>query len=177
MNFQDCRGFAPPSPESFRIKTLSKFCDILSRVGKFILRKVTEMYGETIWVKGLRVITWIMLVIGVVGGLSSAWSAARTVDAWTGESEFAFLTFFLILAVSLISTFIVAALIMVLLDIASDVAASRQAHYEMLRIMQRGDTTESPTSKTLTGDFWQCAECDEKTPASSRTCKGCGKYR
>lgn len=125
------------------------------------------MYDETIWVRGLRILTWILLGVGVIGGISSAWSTARTVNTWTGETEFAFLTFLLILAVSVVGTFILAASIMVFLDIAADVSASRQINSEMLRIMQQGSFAASPTSV-------KCTRCNKVYESTCNSCPHCG---
>jgi uncharacterized membrane protein len=169
------------------------------------------MYEETIWVKGLRILTWILLVGGVIGGIYSAWTTAETMHSLTDDIILAAMMLFLVLIISLVGTFIIAASIMVFLDIAADVSTSKQMTYEMLRIMQHGnaatgvkcahcdevyngtynscplcgDREQKPTlssvaeksTTTLTGDFWRCTQCDEKNPSTSRTCKGCGKYK
>jgi uncharacterized membrane protein YsdA (DUF1294 family)/ribosomal protein L40E len=149
------------------------------------------MHEETIWVKGLRALAYILLGTGTIGGFIGAWSTARTVDNWTGATEFAFLTFLLMLVVSFVGTFILVASIMVFLDIATDVAASRQIHYEMLVLMQKGSgnvassvpsgnkpTLSSIAAKsTSPNDYWMCKKCDEKNPSTSRACKGCGEYK
>ena len=125
------------------------------------------MYEETIWVKGLRILTWILLGVGVIGGIRTAWTSARTVAAWTGETEFAFMTFLLILIVSLVGTFIIAASIMVFLDIAANVSASKQMNYEMLRIMQQGSVKASATSV-------KCVRCEKNYESTYNSCPHCG---
>jgi hypothetical protein len=125
------------------------------------------MHEETLWVKGLRWITWMVLGVGVVGGFSRAWTAARTVNPWSGETEFAFFTFLLILAFSLVGTFIVAATIMVFLDIAADVSASRQMNAEMLKLMEKRLVAASAAGV-------KCTHCNKEYDITYNSCPHCG---
>ena len=128
------------------------------------------MYEETTWVKGLRVLAWIIAVVGVIGGFSTAWSAARTVTPW--ETEFSFSTFLLILVVSLVGTFLLTASIMVLLDIAADISITRQINYDMLRVLQQNKVASSAgTAKSI-----ECSSCNRTYDTSYNSCPHCG-YR
>lgn len=154
--------------------------------------RVGVMYGESNWAKGLRTAVWISFVSNIIASFVLAYQAGGMFADWGQDIHWGF--FFIVLIVSLLSTFLVTAVIMVFLDMADDISVTRQTNYEMLRLLQQGGgassvstghesaskpTLSSVAAKTspVAGDFWHCSGCGDKNSSSARYCKGCGKEK
>jgi hypothetical protein len=125
------------------------------------------MYDETIWAKRLRVLAWIICAGGVIGGIRIAWTSAKAINTWGGQSSFAFGTFMVILIITLVGTFLLMAVIMVFLDIATDIAITKETNFEILKTLQQN----TDGTKHI-----KCNSCNQIYDTSFNSCPHCG-YR
>jgi len=180
------------------------------------------MQEESVWLKGLRFFAWINLIMGVIVGFVTANQLAETFAGFYQDKNWGI--FFIALISIIIIIFIITAVIMVYLDMAADISATRLINYDMYTILIKDEAKpEGAPAETVkhaksvacgscnrpydssysscphcgyrpgggkpslssiaakstpaSTDAWVCPHCDEKNPASSRMCKGCGKYK
>jgi len=96
----------------------------LGAVGSSIKHNINALRNDkntSFWIKGLKIITWVMFLFGIVGGFIFAIAAART-TSWLGGSNFSFGTFLGVWLGTWLGTFMATAGIMVFLDMARDVS-------------------------------------------------------
>ena len=79
---------------------------------------------ESVWVAGMRIAAWINLISGVIGGFVTA-GQVGSMAADRGQ-DMDWVMFFIVLIAVLILTFLTTAVIMVFLDIARDVSATKR---------------------------------------------------
>jgi len=103
--------------------------------------KSEKLYKESGWVEILRILAWVICVVGIISGIYSAYQLASTMNTWTGQTDFAVGLFLVVLAVSLFGTFLLTAVIMVFLDIAADVSITKQSNLDILKILKQNSNT------------------------------------
>jgi len=118
--------------------------------------------NENIWARGLRMIAFVFCVVGTVGAFYAAYQTASTVNSWTGETDVALLLFFIVLIPMIMGTFIVTAVIIVLLDMASDINETRQSNLAMLKIL------------SMDVEWNACYSCGESYVGVPANCSECG---
>jgi hypothetical protein len=164
-------------------------------------------YEESLWVKFLRVLTWISLVIGIIISFIGSVSIATTRDFWDG-TQFSFLTFILSLSISVLVVIAVTAYTMIYLDKAADIEETKLLIHEILKQLKSTipeNIVCSSCAKTYDRSYkscpfcaskpnhalstiaantipnvsgtWFCAQCGYKNTPSQTSCAGCGKNK
>jgi ribosomal protein L37E len=134
------------------------------------------MYEETGWVKGLRVVAWINLISGIISAFVTANQLSTMFVDWGQDRNWGI--FFITLIAVCILTFITTAVIMVLLDMATDISITKQINFDMLKTLQKGDVTSSDTTSgsVKTAKSIVCSSCNKTYDTSYNSCPHCG-YR
>jgi len=100
----------------------------LGAVGSSLKHNINAFRNDrsvSIWIKLMRVLAWIMLAGGIIGGLVVAINAAR-ITVWFGPPSFSAGTFFSLWLGSWFATIMAFAGIMIFCDMARDVAQIKE---------------------------------------------------
>lgn len=136
---------------------------------------------ESTWISALRTAAWIFLVTGVIGGIIAAYQMAHFFErsvGW-GPPEPNVTIGFLVFIVSAGSTFMVTAVIMVLLDMATHISCI--AHNTPLiadpsnsALVVACDSVPSEERETIAIMQTKCVQCKELLDVSMGDCPHCG---
>jgi len=143
---------------------------------------LTMYHDESGWIKGLRIIAWINFITGIIGAFVTAWQLAQMFG-----DPLRWGIFFTALIGMFIATFIITAGIMVFLDMASDISATKRISYHMFNVLKQNGcdvpseiaediniTTETSESKD---GFYLCPHCGNEVEVEVRDfCQNCKKF-
>ena len=140
----------------------------------------------------IKTLAVVLFVIGIIGSLVCAVVFGRTApDRW-GETQFSFLSFILILAVGVLSSFISSLFLYAFGDIADNIQVIASSALETAaaakataKAAEQTATSSAPVSspkpayshKTDTAGDWVCKKCGTRNDKSTMFCKDCGEYR
>jgi len=99
----------------------------------------TNPADESVWIRGLSLFAWAFLVVGIISGIFSAWQLGNTfgvVDWHTGQTQMNGGIFFIVLIVSVSTTFLVTAVIMTYVDLCRNVAKNTKDTAEVKEILK-----------------------------------------
>jgi len=94
-----------------------------------------KVYHESVWVNGLRIFAQINLVSGVIGGFVAANYVGAMFADWGQNMNWEL--FFVILVYCLFATFLTTAVIMVFLDMATDISITKQSNSDILKTLNK----------------------------------------
>ena len=139
----------------------------------------------------IKVLAWILFIVGIISTLVCALVFGRTVDRW-GDTKFNFGLFIAILAGGVLSSFISSLFLYAFGDIADNIQHIAKSTEETARAVQaatKAKVIEQPSmpssnpkpfysnSNATLGDRWVCKKCGTKNDKSAMYCKDCGEYK
>jgi len=126
--------------------------------------------NDSTWMKGLQFFAGINFVTGIVGG----GVFARQIGLLFGEArgQMNIPWFLIVLTASIISTFLVSAVIFVYVDIARQ---ARIAAANTIELVQKNNSKQN--SDAAASSPWKCRSCEGHNPPGAGVCTKCGRSK